>query len=678
MKRVGQKLQADYFQNLEGLNNSDSPFIVSDGTAANGSRNYEYTEMGSIQKRLGLELINTTADVQLEVRGLSIRNAVDSTQNVIRAAGTKIQEVNIDTAVFTDLTEDTAAAGSDFLSASTTVPVSDAMFSTTDTDILWLAGGGMADIYGAYSATKATKNGTEQPEGNINLTLGGGGSFASAGTYFYSVAFQKASTGAVSNATLDVSVAVTTTSNSVNVDLTSITNVDTTKFDEIHIYRSATGGSQGFTTGDLVTKAISTATSFTDTGTAELTTQNIPRAGNTVLDNSDLPEGNFDFVVRFQRRLVTAKDNTVYISDLNKSESWPLINRIELNSGGPITGLGVVSRGTNYTDSSEEILVVFKENEVYSITGTGVVTGGILDYTLKFIDVEGCASHRTIVAANGYLLWINRRGIFMWDGIGKPIYASKQIENFFELEGDLDLTKLNLGWGRYVQRKNQVIWHLSHDIYGEQKFTLKLDLRLSIPRINQNLAGRILPAVFIPDTQDIGLYAGQAYYPTGGARELYVVADQQGFVYRHYAVQNDSGSGIDFEYVTPFLDQDNVGVRKSYERVIAWVDRLGDWDLTLDFWTDYRQSEGEASTKAVPIQGAAGNAASLWDVGIWDEAFWDDFATDFRPIVFNLKSTRNNTLGDAIKLRFKQLGANEPVRIKGYSVVYTEMGIGNK
>jgi len=678
MKRVGQKIQADYYENNGGLNNSTSPFLVSPNTAAAGSQNYEYTESGSVKKRLGLEKVNDPANTQLKTWGVGLRNPVSGSQQVIRAAERKIQSVDLDTGAFTDLTEDTSSAGSDFLSTSVSVPVSDASFSTADADVAWLAGGGMDDIYGAYSASKVTKNGVEAPTGSLNLTLGVGGSFASTGTYYYSVAFHKASTSANGNATLDVSVAITTTANSVDVDLTSISNVDTTKFDEIWIYRSAVNGSTGFTTGDLVTKAASTATSFTDTGASTLSSENVPRAGNTVLDDSDLPSGQFNYLTLFQRRLVTAKDNTIFISDVNKPESWPLINRITLATGGPITGLGVISQTTPYADTAEEILCVFKENELYTITGTGTISGGILDYTVKFIDVEGCSSHRTIVAANGFLFWINKRGIFMWDGAGKPIYASEQIENFFELDGDLDLNKLNLAWGRYVQRKGQVVWHLSHDVYGEQKYALKLDLKQSIPRVKQDLSGRVLPAVFLPDTYDTPLYAGKSFFPSGGTRELYVVGDNTGFVYRHYQVQNDAGGGIDFNYATQFLAQGSLGVRKSYEKVIVWVDRLGDWDLTLDFWTDYRQAEAERSSKAVSIRGSQGNTAALWDVAFWDEASWDDYETDFKPIVFNLKSARSNTLGDSIKLRFKQTEANSPVQIKGFSIIYTEMGTGNK
>lgn len=678
MKRVGQKLQADYFENSGGLNNSDSPFIVPTNTAASGSRNFEYVESGSVKKRLGLEKINSSADAQTQTWGMALRNPVSGSQQVVRAAGRKIQTVNLDTGAFTDLTEDTSSAGSDFLSTSVSVPVSDASFSTADADVAWLAGGGMDDIYGAYSASKVTKNGVTPPAGSLNLTLGVGGSFASTGTLYYSVAYRKASTKAVSNATLDVSVTLTTTANSVSVDLTSISNVDTTKYDEIWIYRSAINGSEGFTTGDLVTKAAATATSFSDTGSSLLSSENVPRSGNTVLDNSDLPSGSFNYLTLFQRRLVTAKNNTIYISDVNKPESWPLINRITLATGGPITGIGVISQTTPYADTSQEVLCVFKENELYTITGTGTILSGVLDYTVKFIDVEGCASHRTIVAANGFLFWINKRGIYMWDGSGKPIYASDQIESFFELDGDLDLSKLHLAWGRYVQRKNQVVWFVSHDTYGEQKFGLKLDLRHSIPRVKQDLAGRVLSAVFIPDTFGVPLYAGKSFFPAGATREIFVVGDNTGFVYRNYQVQNDAGSGIDFQYATPFLSQGNIGVRKSYEKVIAWVDQIGDWDLTLDFWTDYRQSESERSTKAVSIQGAAGNTAALWDVAFWDRASWDDFESDFKPIVFNLKSVRNNTLGDAIKLRFNQQDADSPVQIKGFSIIYTEMGTGNK
>lgn len=676
MQKVGAHTQADYFTNVGGVNASDSPFVAPPSQAAEASRNFEYTKKGGFRKRLGLQKYNTSADTELRTYGIFQRLTSAGVSSTIRAAARKIQKVALSTATFTNLSEDTSGAGTDFLAASTTQPVAETMFSTANADVLWLSGGGMSSIYGAYSDTKVTQNGSALPTGAIGLSVGGSGSSLATGTYFYSVALRKASTQAISNADLDNSIAVTA-GQDVTIDLSTITSTDTTKYDKFYIYRSSLGGVTDFTAGSLVAIVDSTDTSYVDDGTNVSSSTAVPRAGSTSLDNSMLPSGTAKYTTLFKRRLVTVIDNTVYISDTNKPESWPTINQISLPTGGEVTGLAVISFNTPTSTGTDEFLCVFKEDELRVITGTGAVNATTLlpDWRLIFVDKIGCSAHNSLVNANGYLAWVNMQGFYLWDGSGKPIYASKLIEEMFATDGDLDVSKLNLCWGTYYKKQQQIYWQMSHDIYGEQKYALKMDLRLTLPSISSDLSNRILEAAFVPDSTPMALYDGMSYVPNNDSTERLVTADDVGFVYRHFAVPNDADAGIEFEYETLFLDQNQPGIKKDYLKVIAWVDDVGSWDLTLNFWTDYRAAEDEKSVKSAQISSGTSSSTSLWDVAFWDQASWDDARTiKLKPIVFNLRSPKNNTQGDAIKLRFEQSGADEPVTVYGYSIIYAPVG----
>jgi hypothetical protein len=667
-RKNGEFLETSYFENIGGLNISDSPFRVKD-TQATGGANFEYTQTGGIQKRRGPQVVNTTADTELYCHGIDVYNTTLGTKTVIRAAERKIQSVVLDSETFTDLTQDTTAAGSDVFPADTITPTSFAQFNTDTISLLNFCGSTDA-VYSVYSPTKYTKNGSVAPSGTFTATtIAGGGAWAVTGTYKYAVSYTKRATSAESNAYGSVSVSVAAVTNSVVLTFSSLTSVDTTTYSMLNLYRSAVGGATDFTTGDLVASLTLPVTSYTDTGGASLLTQNVPRADSVVLDNSTLPTGTYNVLTLWKRRLVTATGSVLRFSELNEPEAWPTVNTITIPSGGPITGLAVISFNTDY--GNDEYLAVFKERELWLVRGDDYT-----DITLSFIDTVGCANQALIALANGFLTWVDYRGIYLWDGSGKPIYTSRPIEPYFSIDGDLNKPLLQYGVASYFRNRNMVYWFLSSKQYGEQALTIKMDLRLTLPGVESTLSGRVLDGTFVIDTDaTVPVYAAKAYLPDASADEIMVVGDASGYVYKAYQTFSDNGTGIDFNYYTPFLDLGSPNQDKRFHKVVAWVDAVGDWDLVLDYWAGYRAVLTQRSTISGSITPAAGDATALWDVGFWDEAYWDDYTSALTPIVFNLNNMQGNSEGDCIRLKFRNDGVDEPVTIYGYSVFWTEKGL---
>ena len=664
----GQFKQEDYFDNVGGINLADSPFKVKREQALL-CLNASYIRAGGFKKRNGHSKINSVADAQLNTLGLDLHNSSSaSSKSVIRAAGTKLQLFDTSTPSFTNLTEDTASAGSTFLNSSSTQPVTFSQFNTSNADVLWGTGGGMSGIYGVYSTTKVTKNGSDTPTGSISTAVSAtGGSFSATGTYYYAVALRKASTQAISNAALDVSATISATTDKVTITLSSLTGVDATKYDKIYIYRSAVSGVTAFTAGDLVTTVNTGTASYVDTGTSTTSSTTVPRAGLAALDNSVLPSGTYNTSTVFKRRLVTAANSTIYLSDTNKSESWPTANTITIPSGGPITALSVLSFTSVGSNTIDEILCIHKESELWVITGNNTS-----DWVLKFIDKTGCPGSALPVVANGYLAWVNYRGVYLWDGTGKPIYCSRTIEPLFARNGDLVKTQLYLGHGELYEKENIVVWYLSHATYGTQKFQIKLDLRLTLSGIDSTLTGRVLEGVFLFDTTTFPIYASKSYLPSNGDETL-LIGDSSGFAYKAYFSDADAGANYEFKYTSNYLDQGNANLKKRYHYVVAWVDKLGDWNINLDYWTDYRTGEAIKSIRSQPIDLSAANSAALWDMAYWDLASWDDWETSLTPLIFVLGSdTNNNNEGKCIKIQFRHSTMNQPVSILGYSVLYTD------
>lgn len=676
--QVGTKLQSDYFDLLGGLNTSDSPLYVKPNQSAGGF-NYEYINAGAILKSLAPSKINTVANAQLKTLGLNLRFTKSNVKSIIRFAGTKIQTVDL-AGTFTNLTEDTTAVNSTFLSSSSTQPVVSVMVTSVDSDVLWAAGGGMGagKLEGVYSDSKVTQNGAATPTGSISATRAAdSGSFVTTGTYFYAVSLRKASTLVESNAALDVSATVTSVTDQVTIDLSTITAFDTTKYDKILLYRSSVGGVEGFTAGDLVATINSTATSYVDTGTSEDESVPVPRVDSTVLDNSVLdPTGVYNTLTLFKRRLVTASESTVYLSEINRFESWPTGNTVTVPSGGPITGLAIISFTTPSATTTDEFLAVFKETELWLITLTG---DDIDTLTLKFVDVAGSLGQSTIAAANGYLYFIDYRGMYIWDGAGKPYLISDPIKNMFGVDGTLDRRAISMGASVFFKQQNEVIWFLSDGIVGAQTYMLKLDLNQTIPRVPNTLGQRQLPGVFIQGKVSNPVYAAASFnFNTSASQEeVLITGDDTGFVYRQFFSSTGVGSAdVDFSYVTPYLNCGRSAVDKKFHQVLVYVDNIGDWALTLDYWTNFKNSETDFNTVAATINNFNSGSEALWDVALWDVALWDGFVSRPKILVFNLRAAAfNNSDGDVIKLRFKNSGSDEPIQIHGFSIIYSEIGL---
>ncbi len=657
-----------YMNNTGGLNLTDSPLFMDDTQATGQSYNYDYQKTGSISKVLASSVLNSIADSQLVTLGLGIHHDVTSNaRTLIRCAGTKIQTYDSSTGSIVNQAADDTPAGTDFLDASSTQPVVFTAFNTVSGGTqLWMAGGGISEI-SAYTGSEITTNGTPSPTGVVttSVTSSDGGSFAANGAYFYGVQIRKLSTQALSNVSLDVTATVAASTDSVTLDLTGITNIDAVKDDQIVVWRSAIAGVTGFTTGSIIARLASNATSYKDLGTSIADAQNVPRAGNTILDNSVLPAGEYKSLTAFKRRLVTCLDSTVYVSELNKPESWPLTNRIIVPSGGPITALGIIGVPSEYTTGADEYLCIWKEGELWVFTGSSIT-----DWELLFVDRTGTVGQSLVVSFNSFVSWIGYNGIYIWDGKGKPKRCSRPIAAIFEADGDLDKSNLGRGYGCQYEKGSQVIWRVSHRVKGVNKLSIKLDTRLTAQSISQNLNAPEMDGVFLLDTDSNAYFSICSFRPSTLEEQL-LVGDDAGFVYQMF---NSAGAPVLFNYETKPLDMGAPHVIKNYKRVLAYIEKLTPNDLTLYYWTDYRIRDEYRSKVAATMEPSKGTQPALWDVALFDQAYFDDYTPDISPIEFNLHGMENNAVGLSLKLRFEQLEAAAPVRIHGFAIEWEPMG----
>lgn len=448
---------------------------------------------------------------------------------------------------------------------------------------------------------------------------------------------------------------------------TTLQNIANSMSGDTDVMTAIVGGARNI----LVTAKDGTALAIT----ASLVTGGASQATISVTTlSTPLSLGSYQVVTSFKRRLVTAQNSTFYLSDLDKPESWPTANSFTIPTGGNITAVAAIGFNAPISSTIDEYLVIFKETETWVFTGNSSS-----DWELKFVDSVGCANQPLVVSVNNYLGWIDYRGIYMWNGVGKPIYVSRPIEGLFYPDGDLDKTKLNLGWGQYYRKQSQLIWCVSHRTKGENSFLIKLDLRLTSTQITADMSKQVVEGRFTPGYMATStgaaapMYAGLSYIPSD-KEEVFLIGDGLGNIFRQFYAFTADGSGIDFQYETKHLDLEQPSIAKRYKKVIVWIEEVVHGQLTLQYWADYRIRNTEESQIDVDMD-PKGAVASLWDLAIWDQSMWDDYQVKLKGLVFNLGSSENNAEGDSLKLRFLQQDANVPVTIHGFSVYWEELGM---
>lgn len=149
----------------------------------------------------------------------------------------------------------------------------------------------------------------------------------------------------------------------------------------------------------------------------------IPAIATKVVPAVDSSGGiNAKYIIRYQDRLVLAgipgDPTRVYISGkIPYHERFDFFSggasfKVDPDSGEDITGISVYYRSA----TSTQTVVVFKEHSVWEIS-LDIITFGpysILNPTYRLLTLsQGCSSHRSIVAVENDLMFVNQRGVYI-------------------------------------------------------------------------------------------------------------------------------------------------------------------------------------------------------------------------------------------------------------------------
>jgi hypothetical protein len=146
-----------------------------------------------------------------------------------------------------------------------------------------------------------------------------------------------------------------------------------------------------------------------------------------------------------------ATPRTIYFSDIDSPEYWPVRNSFIIEGGQNTPYTGIVENGP--------FVFVFRSDETWAIAGD--LTQGAIQ-ARRISSGIGCDAHASIVRYDNFVLWVASDGIFFSDNGGPPIELSAPIKKFFrksQISSTLEF-KFKRAIGIDDPNKNKVIFFI--------------------------------------------------------------------------------------------------------------------------------------------------------------------------------------------------------------------------
>lgn len=402
-------------------------------------------------------------------------------------------------------------------------------------------------------------------------------------------------------------ITTTFTAASGQVSLTGIPNYAASfGVNDKYLYRSTAGGGSIFY---RVTALSAAQTAYTDNvADASLITE-------APSDNGVPPQ--VEFTIEHRNRVFGSGNTTnrqrLYYSNAGAPQVWASTNFIDIGEGDgePITGLAV------YGNS---IFIHKNDGKGHgSIWGLYMpdsqdVTTDENWYVTKLAIAEGSVGHRSIVAYNNAMAFINRYGAYAYygDGLAKsPAYSSVGVFPVNSLSFLIEPTWLafkdTLLAGAAATNYDNKLWFAVPSESGSTEND-KVYVYDYIRASNQgnDVTGGAWTRLDNPGISCFSMYDGDLY---GGSSKA------DGYVYKLNTGRNQNGSAIDSYFYTIWLwgNDDHKDNTKVWRYLYLWYETSGDWDLNITYWTDFDQGDGTSTTVSLASGGYAWDTTMTWD-----------------------------------------------------------------
>lgn len=343
----------------------------------------------------------------------------------------------------------------------------------------------------------------------------------------------------------------------------------------------------------------------------------------------------------------------------------------------PTDGVGI----TQMISFHDQLLVVFKANSMWAVLGDNPS-----NFALRNISQEvGCIASESLAILDGRLIWLSNRGIYFWDGTGKPQPLKTEMINktLFAIPEQARTSACGIAWG-----KEREYWlaYTSDDpaSAGYNKYVLRYSAKsaawtrqkhgIGISYFLESKDADRRSKLLVGRASDIVDMAGHS------------VIQETDVDWSDTTDKDGTKTGISWSFKTGFYDHDLPFLEKNFIAVLVQIDT---WeDVTLDVFCDNRLD----TTKSTETSFTISRPNPTWELNWWDGSVTNDPADDPQdpsipdnerwksgsyPTIWP-KRQEGATLvmldtrcwGKRIALRFSGTNSTRPVEIQAVTVFY--------
>lgn len=315
----------------------------------------------------------------------------------------------------------------------------------------------------------------------------------------------------------------------------------------------------------------------------------------------------------------------------------------------PITGLAVLFNN----------LYIFTRKQIYQLSGYSRDT-----FSVSLANPTiGCVAWKSIVQVDNNLIFFSERGIYSFDGVNVH-YLSEGIQ--------LTVSKLNYSRigqviGGLYRAKDQVWFSVSTGSNATHNevicMTFKPTISESSYGISNVLYGQTTSSVAFAVYTNMSINAFGL--ERGSGPDALYSGNYAGRVHLQDFGSNDDGAGINFFVKLPPIDCGSPEDFKRFRYMWLFNASEGAYSVTVGYISDFGTG---GTTVSVSLVGGG----SLWGSMVWGTDTWGGGQSIIHQRV-NL-----NAKGRHLEITFQNSNADQPIVIKGFSILAQNKGASHR
>jgi hypothetical protein len=354
--------------------------------------------------------------------------------------------------------------------------------------------------------------------------------------------------------------------------------------------------------------------------------------------------GNPSISEIFANRLIFSGDSSnpslIYLSALENAENFTPTTgatsagaiQVSPGDGEKITALKTLF----LPSSNEEILVIFKENSTYLLTGNDANT-----FTLQKVSDEfGAVSHLSVVPVGNELIFLSKEGVTSLS----TATAQGNITNSFLSDrirpqiDNLNRSKLSASFAVHLRNRQEVWWFVPDGSATQNQTIMVYNYG-----VNRAWSKRTGITAASGTTMNGNLYTGT----------------YNGIIQQQLKGNSYNGQAIPWTYRTGFQNFSEPRLRKRIRDIELFLKQISSVNVTVNMYWDFKRSSSNRQSRIMQV--IPDSSSSIYNSAVYGQDTYNLSGTSI------CKFTPAGS-GKYFQLELTGEEVNKPVEIEGWSI----------